>query len=89
MGLLQYIGGTYSKQNEDKPWDDFKHLVYYILLQIAYVDDYYKMHQYLKQKVKQYLKRIYWPQVSKQYRNTKFLYKWHALEYQAEGILIV
>ena len=32
---------------------------------------------------------MYWPQASRQYRNTKFLYRWYALEYQAEGTLIV
>ena len=60
MGLLQYIKETYSKPNEDKPQNNFKYLVYYTLLWIAYIDNYYKIYQYLKQKAKQYLKRIYW-----------------------------
>ena len=81
MGPLQYIKEIYSKQDKDKLQDDFKYLVYYTLLQIAYVDDYCKMHQYLKQKAKQYLKRMYWLQASRQYRNAKFLYRQYALEY--------
>ena len=32
MGLLWYTKGTYSKQNEDKLWDNPEYLVYYILL---------------------------------------------------------
>ena len=30
--LLRYLGGLYSKQNTDKLKDNFKYLVYYILL---------------------------------------------------------
>ena len=60
MGPLQYTKEMYSKQNKDELWDNFKHLIYYILLWIACVDNYYRMHQYLKQKAKQYLKRMYW-----------------------------
>ena len=60
MGPLRYIKGTYSKQNKDELQDSPKYLIYYTLLQIAYIDDYCKIYQYLKQKAKQYLKRIYW-----------------------------
>ena len=72
MGPLWYTKRMYSKQNKNELQDDFKYLIYYILSWIAYIDNYYKMYQYPKQKVKWYLKRIYWPQASKQYRNTKF-----------------
>ena len=81
MGLLQYTKKTYSKQNKDKLQNDPKYLVYYILLQIAYIDDYCRIHQYLKQKAKQYLKRIYWSQASRRYKNAKFLYRWYTLKY--------
>ena len=37
-----------------------KYLVYYILLQIAYVDNLYNIHLVLKMKQQQYLIRIYW-----------------------------
>ena len=30
--LLRYLKGLYSKQNKNKLRDDFKYLVYYILL---------------------------------------------------------
>ena len=32
MELLRYLRELYSKQNKDKLRDDFKYLVYYILL---------------------------------------------------------
>ena len=32
MELLRYLGRLYSKQNEDEPRDDPKHLIYYTLL---------------------------------------------------------
>ena len=44
MELLRYLGGLYSKQNKDKLRDDPKYLIYYILLQIIYIDDYYKIY---------------------------------------------
>ena len=78
---LQYIKGTYSKQDEDKPQDNFKYLIYYTLSQIACVDDHCKIYQYLKQKAKRYLEKIYWLQASKRHKNAKFLYRQYALEY--------
>ena len=48
MELLRYLGGLYSKQDKDRLRDDLKYLVYYMLLQIVYIDDYYKIYQYLK-----------------------------------------
>ena len=30
--LIRYLRGLYNKQNKDKLKDDFKYLVYYILL---------------------------------------------------------
>ena len=44
MELLRYLGGLYSKQNKDKLRDNFKYLVYYMLLQIIYIDNYYKIY---------------------------------------------
>ena len=44
MELLRYLKKLYSKQNKDKLRDDFKHLAYYILLQIAYIDNYYRIY---------------------------------------------
>ena len=81
MGPLWYTKGIYSKQDKDELQNNFKHLIYYTLSQIAYIDDHCRIHQYPKQKAKWYLESMYWPQASKQYKNAKFLYRWHALEY--------
>ena len=59
MELLKYLGETYNKQDKNKPKNNFKYLVYYILLWIVYIDNYYKIYQYLKQQASRYLKRIY------------------------------
>ena len=42
--LLKYLRGVYSKQNKNKLKDDSKHLVYYILLWIAYIDNYCRIY---------------------------------------------
>ena len=44
MELLRYLRGLYSKQDKDELRDDFKYLIHYILLWIAYIDDYCKIH---------------------------------------------
>ena len=44
---------------EDKPRINPKYLAYYILLQIAYIDNYYRIYKILKEKYKRYLTRIY------------------------------
>ena len=44
MELLRYLGGLYNKQNKNKLRDDLKHLVYYILLWIVYIDNYCKIY---------------------------------------------
>ena len=44
MELLRYLKGLYSKQDKDKLKDDLKYLVYYILLWIAYINNYYKIY---------------------------------------------
>ena len=44
MELLRYLKELYSKQNKDKLRDNPKHLAYYILLWIAYIDDYCRIY---------------------------------------------
>ena len=48
MELLRYLKGLYSKQDKNKLRDNFKYLAYYMLLQIAYIDNYCRIYQYLK-----------------------------------------
>ena len=44
MELTRYLRGLYSKQNKNKLRDDPKYLIYYILLWIICVDNYYKIY---------------------------------------------
>ena len=44
MELLKYPERLYSKQDKNKLRDDPKHLIYYILLWIIYIDNYCKIH---------------------------------------------
>ena len=46
--LLKYLKEIYNKQDKNKFRDNFKHLIYYTLLQIVYIDNYYRIYQYLK-----------------------------------------
>ena len=46
-------------EEENETRVDLKHLAYYILSWIAYIDDYYKIYKILKEKYKRYLVRIY------------------------------
>ena len=43
----------------NKPKVNLKHLVHYILLQIAYVDNLYNIHLILKKKLQRYLIKMY------------------------------
>ena len=49
----------FKLKDKDKLRVNLKHLVYYILLQIVYIDNIYKIYKALKVKNKKYLVRIY------------------------------
>ena len=61
---------------------NLRYLVHYILLQIAYGDDYYDIHEALKKKNYKYLVRIYWIPSKLKYRNAKFMYRQHLTKEQ-------
>jgi hypothetical protein len=48
MESVRYLGGAYSRQDKNKLKDNLKYLAYYTLSWIIYIDNYYKIHQYLK-----------------------------------------
>jgi len=56
---------------------NLKYLVYYTLLWIIYIDNYYNIHKALKKRNYKYLVRMYWIPSELKYRNTKFIYRWH------------
>jgi hypothetical protein len=48
-----------------------------MLLWIAYIDDFYKIHAALKASNVKYLKRIDWRPEEQRYKDAKFIHKWH------------
>ena len=63
--------------------------MYYTLLWIAYVDDTYNIYRALKDKNRKYLVRIYQVLEEKRFKNTKYIYRWHLVEVQELGNLIL
>jgi len=49
----------FEMQKDDELRVNLRHLVYYILSWIAYIDDYYNIHEVLKKKNYKYLVRMY------------------------------
>jgi len=62
-------------QGDNKLRVNLKHLAYYTLSWIAYVDNYYNIYKALKKKNYKYLVRMYWITSKLKYRNAKFIYK--------------
>ena len=56
---LKLIGERFKLQDKDKPRVNPKHLAYYTLSWIAYIDNVYNMHKILKNKHWKYPVRIY------------------------------
>ena len=70
----------FKLKDKDKPRVDLKHLAYYILVQIIYIDNQYNIYRALKAKNKKYLVRIYWILDEQKYRNAKYIYRWHLVD---------
>jgi len=62
-------------QEDNKLRINLKYLIYYTLLWIAYINDYYNIYKALKKKNYKYLVRMYWMFSELKYRNTKFIYR--------------
>jgi len=62
-------------QENNKLRVNLKHLVYYTLLWIVYMDNYYNIHKVLKKRNYKYLVRIYWMPSKLKYKNAKFIYR--------------
>jgi hypothetical protein len=57
--VFRLLRKRFKLKSEDKPRVDLKHLEYYILVWIVYIDNIYKVYKALKVKNKKYLVRIY------------------------------
>ena len=68
---------TFKTQEDNELRVNPKHLVHYMLLQIAYMDNYYNIYKTLKKRNYKYLVKIYQIFNKLKYRNIMFIYKWH------------
>ena len=62
-------------QENNKLRVNLKYLAHYMLLWIAYINNYYNIYKMLKKRNYKYLVRIYWIPSKLKYRNAKFIYK--------------
>jgi hypothetical protein len=58
--VFRLLYKRFKLKSEDKPRVNPKHLAYYILAWIAYIDNIYKIYKAPKVKNKKYLVRMYW-----------------------------
>ena len=70
----------FKLKDKDKLRVNLKHLAYYILAQIIYIDNQYDIYKALKAKNKKYLVRIYQTLDKQKYRNAKYIYRWHLVD---------
>ena len=70
----------FKLKDKDKPRVNLKHLVYYTLVQIIYVDNQCDIYKTLKVKNKKYLVRIYQILDKRKYRNAKYIYRQYLVE---------
>ena len=67
-------------QEDNKLRVNLKHLVYYTLSWIAYIDDYYNIYETLKKRNYKYLVRMYQMPSELKYKNTKFMHRWYLIK---------
>jgi hypothetical protein len=60
--VFRLLCERFKLKSEDELRVNLKHLVYYILAWIVYIDNMYKIYKVLKVKNKKYLVRMYWMQ---------------------------
>ena len=78
--IFRSLRQRFKLKNEDKSRVNLKHLVYYILAQIIYIDNQYSIYKALKVKSKRYLVRIYQILEEYKYRNTKYIYRQYLVD---------
>jgi len=64
----------FEKEENNKLRVDPKHLAYYTLLWIIYIDNYYNIYKALKKKNYKYLVRMYWMLSELKYKNADYIY---------------
>ena len=78
--MFRFLRQRFKLKNKNKPRVNLKHLVYYILVQIIYIDNQCDIYKILKAKNKKYLIRIYQTLDKYKYRNTKYIYRQYLVD---------
>ena len=87
--MFRLIQERFKLKDKDELRINLRHLVYYILAWIVYIDNIYNMHRALKDKYYKYLIRMYQIIEEKLFRDAKYIYRWHLVEVQELGNLIL
>ena len=77
---FRFLRQRFKLKDKDKLRVNLKHLAYYILAWIIYIDNQYNIYKALKAKNKKYLVRIYQTLDKRKYRNTKYIYRWYLVD---------
>ena len=78
--IFKSLRQRFKLKNKNKLRVNLKYLVYYILVQIIYIDNQYNIYKALKVKNKKYLIRIYQALDKRKYRNAKYIYRQYLVE---------
>ena len=78
--IVRSLRQRFKLKNKYKLRVNLKHLVYYILAWIIYIDNQYNIYKALKVKNKKYLVRVYQALDKRKYRNAKYIYRWYLVE---------
>ena len=78
--MFRSLRQRFKLKYKDKPRVNLKHLVYYILVQIIYIDNQCNIYKALKAKNKKYLVRIYQTPDKRKYRNAKYIYRQYLVD---------
>jgi len=65
----------FQKEEDNELKVDPKHLAYYTLLWIAYIDNYCDMHETLKIRNHKYLVKMYWMPSELKYKNADYMHR--------------
>ena len=78
--IFRSLRQRFKLKDKNKLRVNLKHLAYYILVQIIYIDNQCNIYKAPKVKNKKYLVRIYQTLDECKYRNTKYIYRWYLVD---------
>ena len=81
--IVRLARQRFKLKSEDELRVNLGHLAYYTLSWIAYIDDMYNIYRAPKDKNWKYLVRIYQAPKERQFRDAKYIHRWHLVEVQS------